>query len=383
MKLNMIKRFISMALTGAFLCLTGCKEDVTALYGEKPSTPTEYTWAKTADTLQKKLQDDYWNGTHYRANANDNSSLNYWWQAHALDVLADGYERTGNDEYTAKMRTLLSGIKAKNPDKKGSYENNFYDDMGWLALASLRAYELTKGEEYLNAITVLWKEIQKGITDSQGGGVSWSKGKPEFKNTPATAPAIILACRLYRIHKSETDKDIALKLYKWLKKTLVDTNTGVVWDGINADGKGALEKAIYTYNQGVFIGAAHEMYKLTKDVSYLEDATKTALNVLTDDKVARGGILKNENQGDGGLFKGILVRYMTLFIKDENVKQETREKLAKFLLFNAQTAFTQAISRPDMYINSDWSTKPGGAIDLSTQLSGMMLIEAAARLDKK
>ena len=90
----------------------------------------------------------------------------------------------------------------------------------------------------------------------------------DYKNTPANAPAIIFAARLYRLQKNEADLTLAKSLYTWLKSKLVDPS-GIVWDGINSKGDGQLDKNKFTYNQGTFIGAALEMYNVTNDASYL------------------------------------------------------------------------------------------------------------------
>jgi predicted alpha-1,6-mannanase (GH76 family) len=38
---------------------------------------------------------------------------------------------------------------------------------------------------------------------------------------------------------------------------------------------------------------------------------RTATATIKDLDISPGGLLKSEGQGDGGLFKGILVRYLT------------------------------------------------------------------------
>ena len=50
----------------------------------------------------------------------------------------------------------------------------------------------------------------------------------------------------------------------WLKGTLVEPGTFVIWDGINYDGTAPLPKNKYTYNVGLFIGAGLELYKTAK-----------------------------------------------------------------------------------------------------------------------
>jgi predicted alpha-1,6-mannanase (GH76 family) len=71
-----------------------------------------------------------------------------------LDVLADGFLRTKDQVYVPKMKALLNGIKLQNGN---AFPNDFYDDMGWLALSGLRAYDATKDEAYVQATNILWR----------------------------------------------------------------------------------------------------------------------------------------------------------------------------------------------------------------------------------
>jgi len=277
------------------------------------------------------------------------------------------------------MKALLNGIKEKN---NGQYPNDYYDDMEWLALSSLRAYEATKDAAFLEATNVLWQDIKTGLNESQGGGIAWRKSQLNYKNTPANAPAIILAARLYQLQKNEADLELAENLYNWLKSTLVDPATGIVWDGINRTSNGDIDKDwIFTYNQGVFIGAAEELFKITAEQAYLSNAVRTANATINHPDLAPGGILKNENQGDGGLFKGILVRYLTQLIEQPNLSTAERSKYVNFLQNNAKTLYSKGIQRPSLMVSPDWKSKPSGTTDSSTQLTGLMLIEAMAKLD--
>jgi predicted alpha-1,6-mannanase (GH76 family) len=135
---------------------------------------------------------------------------------------------------------------------------------GW-RLSTLRAYEATNDPDYLAAAGTLWTDIKTGVNDNQGGGIAWRKSQLDYKNTPANAPAIIFAARLYRLQKNEADLTLAKELYTWLKATLVDPSSGIVWDGINGNHDGQISKNKFTYNQGTFIGAALELYNATGD----------------------------------------------------------------------------------------------------------------------
>lgn len=380
---NITQYMKNVVLAGIIpVMLTSCLKDKPfPLYGNKPSPVINYTFAATADTMQEKTYAAFISadGNYFKQSNTGSTAYNYWPQAHTMDAFTDAYLRTKNDIYKQRMKSLLNGTRIKNGNK---LQNDYYDDMEWLALATLRAYEATNDADYLTAAGTLWTDIKTGVNDNQGGGIAWRKSQLDYKNTPANAPAIIFAARLYRLQKNEADLTLAKQLYTWLKGKLVDVSSGIVYDGINGDGDGQISKNKFTYNQGTFIGAALELYNVTGDAAYLADAVRTANATIKDLDISPGGLLKSEGQGDGGLFKGILVRYLTLLTLKDEAPAADRAAYAKFLKYNAETLFAKGIIRPGFFAGPDWKTMPKAtdATDLTTQISGLTTIEAAATL---
>ncbi len=340
----------------------------------------EYTWAATTDSLQDVTYTTYLSTAgNFKQDNSGRNDFNYWWNAHMLDALVDGYMRTNDAQYLPRMKLLLTGMKTVNGDK---YQNDFNDDMQWMGLACLRTYSATDDPDYLAVAKELWAEVKKSWSDVYGGGITWKINTPYGKNAVSNGPATILAMRLYQIEENPDDLEWAKKLYAWEKKTLANPVTGLGWDNISQkDGKTVINKDwIFTYNQGTYIGAAIALYEKTNDKTYLNDAIKTANSTMISPKVTSEGLLRDEGQGDGGLFKGILVRYFTQLIQQPDLGENERKEYIKFLKFNAETFFEDGIGRPSMMSSPNWREKPGATTDLSTQLSGIMLIEAAAKL---
>jgi predicted alpha-1,6-mannanase (GH76 family) len=368
------------SLTTMVLLVTslGCLQEKT---DEKitPGPPLEQSlnYGQLADSLQDATYTNFLssNGKYFNKDNAGNTAFNYWWNAHALDVLVDAYIRTGQEKYVDRMKTLIAGIKDTNA---GTYLNDYYDDMEWLALASLRAYNVTNDTEFLDLTKLLWSDIQTGLNDNQGGGIAWRKTQLDYKNTPANAPAIILASRLYKLESDGLNLQLAKTVYSWLKTTLIDSSTGLAWDGINRNRDGQIDKWMFTYNQGVFIGAALELYNATNEQLYLNDAIRTADYVINDVQYFPEGVMKEEGAGDAGLFKGILVRYLSLLSNASSVPVVKREKYKSVIKFNAKTLATKGIRRPSMLIGTNWTKAPVSSTDFSSQLSGLMLIEAMA-----
>src|SRR6476620_8606024 len=195
----------------------------------------------------------------------------YWWQAHYLDCLVDAGRRElgspGNPgaKFDGENRPsagrlasrLVTGIRLRN---FLTVVNSYYDDMAWLALATLRLEKLaedtrkhTGRERNAKVLKSLTLQFDSASTDDLGGGTFWSK-KRDFKNTPATAPVALYYARTGQAAKAQA-------LLDWLDAKLYDPEQGMYRDGLRIapGGELVLESAIYTYNQGPVLGALLEL----------------------------------------------------------------------------------------------------------------------------
>ncbi|GFZ88774.1 hypothetical protein GCM10008018_38560 [Paenibacillus marchantiophytorum] len=114
-----------------------------------------------------------------------------------------------------------------------------------------------------------------------GGGIAWRKDQLDYKNTPANAPAAILAARLFQRFGDAEDLAWAQKIFAWNKAVLRDPGDGFIWEGSNRLGDQQIDKDWqFTYCQGVYLGASLELFACTADQSYLMDARQTAEPVV-------------------------------------------------------------------------------------------------------
>jgi len=336
-------------------------------------------WTAAADSSTTGLVTNFWNPTkQYFNDATSGSNFQYWPQAHGLDILVDAYLRTNDAKYKILFDQWYTGVQAGNG---GSFLNFFYDDMEWNALALLRTYDVTKDEKFKTAAITVWKDIQTGWNTNGGGGISWTKGAPESKNACSNGPACILAARLFQQFGDNSDKDWALKIYDWEKSTLYISSTGAINDSFNSK-SGTLSTYVSTYNQGTFIGSALELYKITGEKTYLNDAIKAAnysMNKLTSNR-----ILNTEGSGDLALFKGIFIRYFTELIQSPGLDSATKDRFVLFLKFNANKLWYNGANKHFVTYTPNWTTAPNflSETELKAQESGCMLIEAAALLNK-
>jgi predicted alpha-1,6-mannanase (GH76 family) len=341
---------------------------------------TQIDWLDAADKSTGVLLRSFWNagGKYFNYDSNGKTDFHYWPQAHALDVLVDAYLRTNDAMYKNYFDQWFEGVKVKN---KNTFWNEFYDDMEWNALAMLRAYKATNDAKYKEAALEIWEYIKAGWNDNAGGGITWAKGQEYSKNACSNGPACILAARLYREFGDEENKEWAVKIYSWEKSTLFNTQTGMVYDNINSETGETNRNWIFTYNQGTFIGSAVELYKIFGEKAYLNDAVLAA--DYTTGSLVDNSILKSEGTGDGGLFKGIFVRYFAELIRQDRLDATAKKRYIQFLKHNAETLWNEGTGAPYLFYGPNWRTSPGTSTGLTEQLSGSMLIEAAALLRKE
>lgn len=366
--------FIAMLLPAL---LISCDDD-----GDIVPEPEEegIDWNEAADLSSMSLASSFWNseGKWFFYDSNGKADWNYWPQAHALDVLTDAWLRTNDARYSAYFDNWYEGVKARNG---GTFENVFYDDMEWIALATLRVWQDTNDPKFKEATLQLWEYIKTGWNDNAGGGIAWQKGMKWSKNACSNGPACILAARLYQEFGDESYKEWALKIYNWEKSTLVNMNNGMVYDNINSENGEINTNWVFTYNQGTFIGSAVELYKIFNEKAYLNDAVLVA--DYTTSSLTNNSVLKSEGTGDGGLFKGIFIRYFTDLILQDRLDASAKKRYIQFIRYNAEVLWTQGTAKPAILFGPDWSVKPGSITGLPEQLSGCMLIEAAALLQNE
>lgn len=311
----------------------------------------------------------------------------YWWQAHLLDNLVDAQVRDPQPERQQMIARQIRGHRLRN---NLSWVNDYYDDMAWLALALERASRLA-GVERPKALKKLSEQFLNAWVPEDGGGIPWRK-QDQFFNAPANGPAAIFLARYEeRMRRAQQMSD-------WIDETLIDPETHLVFDGIKA---GSLVRAQYTYCQGVVIGMDVELASRTKDPQHAERVRRLVKAVC--DNMAPDGVIKGAGGGDGGLFNGILARYLALAVttlpqmgtEDEEARgiarslvlksaqsawdnRQTVDGLPLFPVFWDRTAEIPAAGGKEAQsVEGAVNASEIPERDLSVQLSGWMLMEAA------
>ena len=317
----------------------------------------------------------------------------YWWQAHLLDCLVDAQLRDPRPDRRARISRQARSHRLRNNFR---WTNAYYDDMAWLALALERADRLA-GVTRRRALAKLADQFVKAWVPEDGGGIPWRK-EDQFFNAPANGPAGIFLARYGdRLKRAEQMGD-------WIDRTLIDPETHLVFDGIKA---GSLVRAQYTYCQGVVLGLETELAARTgAEVRARHAARVHRLVAAVSEQMAPSGVLRGTGGGDGGLFAGITARYLALVATtlpgesaDDAVARDTartivlasaksawqyRQTVDGLPLFGAfwdrDAELPVAGGQEAEFIEGAVNASEIAERDLSVQLSGWMLMEAACNV---
>ncbi|NKX56432.1 glycoside hydrolase family 76 protein [Arthrobacter mobilis] len=316
----------------------------------------------------------------------------YWWQAHYIDCLVDagrrelvrglhydgGYGRSAG----ALAARVLGTVRLRNGLR---FPNDYYDDMAWLALAAHRLEGLAAAagkprRRPQRAAAALLPQLESAHTPDLGGGLFWSTRR-DFKNTPATGPAALCFARTGRTAR-------ARELLDWLDAHLYDAGRRLYLDGIRSTGgRQVLVADLYTYNQGPVLGALLEL-GTPADLRRAADLVHGVAAGLTRQH-RDGPVLRVHGTGDGGLFTGILARYLAMAAAAQDLPAEVRQ-LAGTLVARTARAFWEGrrlqahrdgealVFPADPAVPARESYPPGSTVELSTQLQAWMTLEAAA-----
>ncbi|MCF6386253.1 fructose-bisphosphate aldolase [Mycobacterium sp. MBM] len=314
----------------------------------------------------------------------------YWWQAHLLDCLVDAQLRDPQPQRVTRIKRQIRGHRIRNNFR---WTNDYYDDMAWLALALERSGRLT-GVGRPKALHTLAEQFLNSWVPEDGGGIPWRK-QDQFFNAPANGPAAIFLARHDRLRRAQQMGD-------WIEDTLIDPDTHLVFDGIKA---GSLVRAQYTYCQGVVLGLEVELAKRTEDPEHALRVHRLVAAVR--DHMSTDGVIRGAGGGDGGLFNAILARYLAFVATDlpgdTPADEQARAAARDLVLRSARSAwdYRQTVDGLPLY-GAFWDRNAvipqsgtadaqfvAGAVnasevperDLSVQLSGWMLMEAAHTLD--
>jgi predicted alpha-1,6-mannanase (GH76 family) len=170
----------------------------------------------------------------------------------------------------------------------------------------------------------LFSDMTTGWDSTCGGGLWWSKEKT-YKNAITNELFLEVAAGLYQRTPGDTVGgggsaqglsyiEWALKEWQWFKNSGMLTSANLINDGLDTHTCTNNGEPVWTYNQGVIVGALTDLYQITGNLSYLTEAEAIAdANNATN--VDDEGILYEQSceptnicGDDAPQFKGIFMK---------------------------------------------------------------------------
>ena len=355
-----------LALAGGLL--PGCGRGAEAAARTQPAVPPSLTAAAARQALASFDRAFYvGNARHgFYVDSARTGLADFWKEAEMIETVEDFYRLTGDRAYERQVVALCQGVVDRygsdwmylpTAGGHGRIGQRANDDVMWMVIAFARAHAISGIATYLDAARQNFDRVYaRAWSSALGGGLWWRTASDRpGKNTTTNAPAVIAAAELYGATHDSTYLARATAVYRWLRTHLYDAHSGRVYDGVMPAAAGGISvsRVRYTYNQGSFIGAANELYAVTRDRAYYDDALNAL--VYTTRHMTRDGILQNDSTGpdqDAGGFKGIFARWALRFARDNTIS-----RFDSWFRLNADMAWSEKNSGG--VVGWDWMAKTG------------------------
>jgi hypothetical protein len=221
----------------------------------------------------------------------------------------------GGHQYAPDVQDRLAGLErywdrftftpaycSSAPGFFGGGGDKYYDDNAWVALALVQAQRMgLSNSTSLRRAQQLWKFAQKGWDTDRGaripGGVFWVQQRSgagltnHDRGTGATAGYAELAWHLHELTDNPAfDGDGepiarprtigALNMANWVARYVdrSEQGEGPFWNVARPDG--SIDTNLWSYNQGVMLGARVLQYRVTGDATFLDLAERIARQTL-------------------------------------------------------------------------------------------------------
>ncbi len=321
----------------------------------------------------------YINAGDFKTSLTDSGAIHFWEAAFIRQLLADNYTLTGLNKDKIS-ETYYRYENTHCADRFGNSkcwianDSDWNDDYSWQAQFTMSAYAATGDQHLLDQAKWHFDYFYANNVDDTWGGGMWRERTVRNQKDVPTNGWGIVAAQLGKyypnttLHNNLTGADrtylqMAQDTYNWIKTSFMRPDGGI--ENSFSSGNLGWDDNLYTYNAGIFIELAANLYDLTKDTSYLTDACKAAdfakahfttgasQIVVYEDDVGGNGLYRPDPTSSYEIvFKGILIRGIYKLIKLGGQTQYT-----DWLSNNAQAAYTNR-SSSDLAA-SQWDTAFG------------------------
>ncbi len=295
-----------------------------------------------------------------------------WGGALAITVAEDAYQHDHSQAKRDLVISLLNSLAYYNAPGSlfGNWQTDGWDDnLAWMVNAFLRGYELTGVSSYLTQAENGWNNgYNQGWDTTVAGGGIWENTDKGSKCALSNDPFVFEGVQLYQATGNSTYLSRAETIYGWVRSTLfksssssnVPGNPGQVHGCVG--NTGALQSTTdhNVYDSGAFVKAATDLYRVTQNQMYHDDAL-LAINYV----LGEGSVLHDSNnQGNQWAY------WFTRGLSDFATETNSWGTYQSYLQNNANAAWSE---RSNLNITwNDWTAptndtgKNTGPMDMSS-----------------
>lgn len=255
------------------------------------------------------------------------------------------------------------------------YVNEYYDDEAWWALAWLKVYDHTHKPQYLTMAEDIFADLLTGY-NATCGGIWWNKAHTQngaIENELFISVAAHLANRAAE-GKKPYYLSWAQESWSWFRASGMINAQYTINNGLDLATCKNDGGTVWSYNQGVILGALVELNTASPNPTYLTTAKSiatAAIAALSD----ANGILHDPCEpncgNDGPQFKGVFMRNLQVLQQAAPVPA-----YKTFIDRNADSIWAKARSGQGNLLGLVWSG-PFDAATASTQSSALDALVAA------
>lgn len=313
---------------------------------------------------------------------NSNSGLwdtTGWW--HAANIMTTlGDLATVDPSIKDSISAIFANTLVQAPKSRPSFLNEFYDDEGWWALGWINAYDVTQVPEYLQAAVEIFEDMTAGWS-TPCGGIWWDK---KHSAVVAIANELLFSVAASLANRKPDKRahylDWAHRSREWFENSGLVNGQGVVNDGLNLATCANNGNTVWSYNQGVFLGAYVELAKADpkNSGSYLAAATSianAAISTLSDSNQVLHDVCEPSCDNTAAQFKGVFMRNLRILHQ-----ASPRPEFAAFITKNADSiwAHDRVEAESETRLGQVWSGPFVAPANATTQSSALDALLAAA-----
>ena len=255
-----------------------------------------------------------------------------------------------------------------------------YDDNGWWALAWIGAYDLTQNADYLDtAVGIFDNMTGAGPTNCSNGGIVWCADN-YYVNAIANELFLSVGAHLANRVPSNSSYYIskAQDQWTWFQSSGLINSQNLINDGLEANCTNSLTREVYSYNQGVILGALVELNKASPDSALIDSANTlatAAIANLTDSNHIVHDQCEPDCAPDGTQFKGVFMRNLAAL-----QAASPSDTYSQVIQANADSIWANDRDTSNNTFSVDWAGPFVAPVNASTHSSAMDALVAAISL---